>query len=199
MKKRVTVKTCDRCPIGREKPATDTVRFSMAERTWSIDVCDDHYRMLERDIYAWGRLAEEVEPASVGRMFGSDYAADARRLSSLRGRQDADDRAHEKEKRALRGSEVVARASGPRLAAPADADRWVFTEHALERLQERGVNPVAALWAASEPAVKRPAREQGLVIHERDGVKVVLNPSTQAIITVAFARDALTNQKVSAS
>jgi len=40
--------------------------------------------------------------------------------------------------------------------------------------------------AASAPTIKRPAREPGILVHERAGVAVYLEPTSKAIITVAM-------------
>lgn len=195
-KRRVQVKVCDRCPIGKEKPATRTVRFSLDKTTWDIDLCEQHGGMIERELYAWGRLGREVEDADqVGRMFGSKYHHDARRLSELRSTQAAADREHATVgEPSTNARTLLASVSGPQPAAPSDASEYVFTDHARERLEERGVRVIDAIWAASAPTVRRPARQQGLAVHERGGVKVVLNPQTKAIITVAVVGSEPTQQ-----
>ena len=186
-RKLVKVKDCDRCPTNRQVPATGTFRFSFGDHHWEIDLCDAHLKMIERDMYAWARLGREVEQHGVGRMFGSEYHRQPRRTAELRTAQTAEDAAKERvTSNAKRGDELLAeQVTGPRPAAPADASEYVFTEHALQRLREREVNPIDALWAASDPTIKREARQPGLTLHERNGIKVVLNPHTKAIITVA--------------
>lgn len=190
--KLVKFKACDRCPLNKKPvPATRTIRFGFGDTFWDIDVCELHGHQLERDLYGWGRLGRVVEQQQLGRMFGSDYSANARRLSELRSEQHREDRAVDDARRselaAATGTELLARVQGPQPAAPEDAGEYVFTEHALMRLEEREISAINALWAASSPKLRRPARQQGLIIHERDGVKVVLNPQTKAIITVAIA------------
>jgi hypothetical protein len=191
-KKFVKVKDCDRCPTNRQVPATGTFRFSFREHHWEIDLCDKHLKDIERDMYAWARLGREVEQTGLGRMFGSEYHMTARRTAELRTSQSAEDRSRDEEKAAItsaakRGGELLRESvTGPRPAAPNDADAYVFTEHALTRLAERQVRAIDALWAASDPTIVREARQPGLAVHERNGVKVVLNPNTKAIITVAM-------------
>lgn len=186
----VKTKTCDRCPLGKKPvPATRTIRFGFADTFWDIDVCEMHGSMLEREMYAWGRLGRIVEDNASGTMFGSDYGTNMKRLGELRATQSREDRELAEAKRAdhpaATGAELLAAAQGPQPAAPADAGEYVFTEHALQRLEEREIRAIDALWAASEPTLRRPARQQGLMIHERAGTKVVLNTQTKAIITVA--------------
>ena len=182
----VKVRTCDRCPIGKEKPSTLTQRFSMGDTHWQIDLCEQHGAMFEREIYAWGRLGEEVEPVSAPIRFGTSYVEQARRVAELRTQQSEADRAARADEQA---QQIVASAHHALPGAPSDADAYVFTDHARERLAERGVSVVSALWAASAPHVRRPGRQPGLMVHERNGTKVVLNPHTKAIITVAIVEE----------
>jgi hypothetical protein len=191
-KQYVKVKDCDRCPTNRQVPATGTFRFSFGDHVWEIDLCEQHLKMIERDFWAWARLGREVEQQGVGLMFGSEYHMTARRTAELRTVQAAEDRTRDEAKAAItsaakRGDELLReQVSGPRPAAPNDASAYVFTEHALMRLREREVRAIDAIWAASDPTIVREARQPGLAVHERNGVKVVLNPNTKAIITVAM-------------
>jgi len=182
-RRKTVIKVCDRCPVGKEKRATRTMTFALEGATYRIDVCEPHGAALERDILAWARLAEEVEQA---RMFSADYTQAAKRAAELRSRQ-----AH-----VFARPTAVQRESAPVLPLPSftgseahKAGEYQFTEHAVERLQERQVAPKDALLAATRPTVRRPGRMPELVVHERAGVKVVVNPSTNAIITVARTAD----------
>ena len=190
MKRQQIVKVCDRCPLGKNPTkATRTIRFGFGDTFWDIDVCEKHGDMLERELYAWGLLGKAVEDRPTSR-FGADYGHAGRRLAELRTQQSREDRETVEAARdyaaAATGTELLARTAGPQAAAPDDAADYVFTEHALQRMQERGVKAIDAIWAASAPTVKRPGRHHGLMVHERAGTKVVVNPSTKTIITVAL-------------
>lgn len=193
MKRQEIVKICDRCPLGKNPTkAARTIRFGIGDRRWDIDVCEKHGDMLERELYAWGLLGRDVEESSPAR-FGADYGANGRRLAELRTQQSQQDREALEAARdyagAATGTEMLAKASGPQAAAPTDAGEYVFTQHAIERMAERGVKALDALWAASAPTIKRPGTHKGLMVHERGGTKVVVNPATKTIITVAMPDD----------
>ncbi|WP_460630119.1 hypothetical protein [Intrasporangium mesophilum] len=162
----------------------------MGDTLWDIDLCEKHGDALERELYAWGLLGRAVEEHQTGRMFGSNYGSNGRRLAELRTQQSREDRETVAAARqyavTATGTELLARAGGPRPAAPEDAGAWVFTEHAIERMEERNVRAIDAVWAASAPTVKRPGKHAGLMVHERGDTKVVVNPATKVIITVAL-------------
>jgi len=176
-RKRVAVKVCDRCPLNKQVKATRTETFSLGGMHWKIDLCEAHGEALERDLWAWGRLAEEVEQPKV---FTREYVSAATKAAELRAKQAAP--------RPEPAPERAPQEPLPLRFLPhgaVEAGEYKFTAHALERLEEREVPMVAALQAAVHPLVRRPGREPGLLVHERDNTKVVVNPSTRTILTVA--------------
>lgn len=191
MKRQEIVKVCDRCPLGKNPVrAVRTIKFGFDETRWKIDVCEKHGEMLERELYAWGLLGQRDEEVPSSR-FGAEYGSTGRRLAELRTAQAREDREVMEAARdysaAATGTELLAQnAAGPQHAAPPDAGEFIFTQHAIERMVERNVKAIDALWAASAPTVKRPGRHKGLMVHERGDTKVVVNPSTKTIITVSI-------------
>lgn len=177
MAKRLVPKQyCDRCPVTKAKPATHIgIPFGFGEHKWKIDLCDQHYDMLSRDFFAWGLLAEEIEEAPT--RFSSGYVADLRRAAEIRERE-------------AELAREAARYEPLGVEPPWSYDQWYFTDHAIERMNERFVDPVDVLWACVRPTFTRPASrpgdERSLVMHIRDDTKVVLDPKTQTIVTVAF-------------
>lgn len=67
---------------------------------------------------------------------------------------------------------------------PTEAGEWTFTEHALERMRQRHINPIAALRAVCAPKMTRGAGEVNLEIREAGGVTVVVTLNTKEIVTV---------------
>lgn len=183
MRKRVTKKVCDRCPIGHEQLATRTVAFSLGDTHWLIDVCEWHGSELDRTIGMWGRLGrEDTHHGPV--TFTSDYAAEARRAAELRSAQVAQERA----KALPEPDKPVNHSAVSHSPIPKTRDAhgpWRWTDHARERLQEREVDIVAALWTVVEPETIRPARTPGNEVRIRDGIQVVVDPRSRAILTVA--------------
>lgn len=182
-KREVPVKVCDRCPPNRPKEATETVTFGIADRKWTIDLCPEHYRALDRDIYGWALLAREVEVAEPVKRFTEETKEAGRRLAALRTQQAEAEPVLKK---------VPAKAmhlSGPLPEGlPAEAGEWVFTDHAVQRMRERKVSAVQALRAACTPSIIRESEDPNqsdLSIHIRDGIKVVVNEVDQVIVTVA--------------
>lgn len=198
-KRLVHVTVCDRCPVNKRKPATHpAVPFGFGENRWKIALCDQHYEMLSRDMYAWGLLATEVEEDAIAsRRFHPSNGAEMRRLAELRTRQAAEDREIALAARdfsvAATGAQVVAGLGAKTLLSPIPHDHkdWYFTQHALDRMAERDVDPIDILWACSKPKLSYSGREPGLMVHElENGTKAVVNPSTKTIITVAIKDDA---------
>lgn len=177
-KQLVKTKYCDRCPVNKQKPAVATRTFGFDQTWWSMDLCEQHDDMLTRELYSWGLLGEPVEDAPTVRRatFGGN-ADELRRLADLRAKQTAEDRAI---------------TTAPPITLPHDHKDWVFTRHALERIEERETDIVDVLWTCAQPSLRIAAIEPNLVIHERRWpghrwpLHVVLEPSTKTVVTVAW-------------
>lgn len=193
MKQKVNVLLCDRCPIGGESRATRTVAFGLDGSSWQIDVCEKHGDDLDRQIGSWSRLGREVDSAATRQHFSGEYVDTARRLAELRSKQSAQDRAaappREPEPEPELPVPVLVSTRPVKMSVPHDGFPWVFTEHARARLEERGIDILDALWAATEPTTVRPGRE-GAQIRTRGTTKVVVDGRNGQILTVA-TRDEL--------
>jgi hypothetical protein len=184
-RKVVVVELCVRCPVGREKEATRTELLSLGDTRFQLRLCETHGEALVRDVFAWGRLGEQLEEAPKSSKFTSEYAETHRRAAELRAQQAEEDRAKErhpvgKKPPVTKGFPVTLR------TLPHDAGEWIFTLHAQERLRERNITAVDALRAACEPSVVRHGRTTDTAIHENAEAKVVVKPSTKEILTVGF-------------
>jgi hypothetical protein len=185
MKVRVKFKACDRCPIGKQEPATETLRLTLGEASWDIDLCFKHVLELERVVEGWGRLGQTVERTQSSlRLFGEEYTAQQRRTAQQRSQQAEQDRAVATsiDKRTLASPRVVELPKG----APLDGGQYEFTVHARERLVERNVKVVDVLWAASSPEIVTAGDRPGTEVRIRRGTRVVINPKTNEILTVAL-------------
>ena len=194
MRRKVKVKVCDRCPIGKELAATREMTFSLEGSTWKIELCEKHGNDLDRAIGGWGRLGEQVEPDSPRHVFTPEYGAELRRVAELRSRQADEDRARRANKdqaakdwQAIdRVNPVITTAARPQVlqTRPTSGRPWIFTDHARERMEQRGVDILDALHAATVPTLVRSAKTPELRVHERGDVRVVVNPEDCTIITV---------------
>lgn len=180
-RKIITIELCVRCPVGREKEATRTEMLALGDTRFQLRLCETHGEALVRDVFAWGRLGEQLEEIPKGTRFTPEYAAEQRRLADLRTKQAQEDRAKERHPSAT----PVTKPQKLR-GLPHDADQWVFTLHAQQRLQEREISVVDALRAACEPSVVRHGRTDDTAIHENGEAKVVVNPNTKEILTVGL-------------
>jgi hypothetical protein len=181
-KREVKVTMCDRCPPNRAKEATETVTFGLAARKWTIDLCHEHYRQLDRDIYGWALLAREVEEAAPVKRFTEESKEAGKRLAELRAKQ---------AEKTVTLKEVPAKAmhlSGPLPAGlPPEAGEWVFTDHAVQRMKERKISAVQALRAACTPDIIRESEDKNanVMVHVCNGIKAVVNDVDMVIVTVA--------------
>lgn len=175
-------RVCDRCPSGKEKKATHVgVMLSLGRYKWKLDLCDSCNMELDRVIWSWGRLGEEIEDQHVTR-FTEATKVEGQRLAELR---TAQKEVHEPK---LVGKAI--RVSGDALIGlPDDAHEWVFTTHAYERLTQRKISAARALKAAAAPTLVRQDLDRNpdpdVYVHITDGIQVVANVPQKVILTVA--------------
>lgn len=181
----VKVDVCDRCPSGKEKRATQTEFLSLGETTVKLLLCDKHAKDLDRDFWLWAQLGATVEKPQSGR-FNSEYVAEQRRVAELRAKQSEKDRERERIEQVPAAEAVSNRQM---LTLPYTAQMWTFSKHAMQRMHERGIEPVEALSAACLPNVTRHGRTSTTAIHENEHAKVVVNPTTKEILTVGYPQE----------
>lgn len=71
---------------------------------------------------------------------------------------------------------------------PATAQRWTLTDHAKERMEERGFNLRDILWAAERPETVLPNKNRpGTFSHARGGCVVIVSPDTLSVLTVKYS------------
>lgn len=173
--------TCVRCMTPRR--AVTVERLSFGTSTYRLPLCDQHADMFQANMFGWSRCGEleeefvsfapKIEPPperQLGRLVASHVAIPA--------------------------GEPVAKSPEPVRDVPQprfdptpliNASRWTFTEHARERMTQREVGEQDALWCAEHPDVIRDG-DEGRKVHIRGPIKVVVDPATHRIITVADRR-----------
>lgn len=204
MRKAVKVKVCDRCPVGREGPATRSEVISLGGSRFLLALCEDCGKKLDREFFAWARLGEQLEEGQqASRVISAEYLAEARRTAELRAKQEREDKSKAAaDQAAARMAEALATAGAMRadelmLAAgapldsslPAEAGQWSFTEHARERMIERRITVLDALRAVVLPTIRHSGRTSTTFVHTAGGVRVVIDPSTMKILTVAHQKN----------
>lgn len=171
---------CDRCPVTRKTPATRSETISIGDSHWSLDLCEICGRKLDMEIWSWGRLGKEVDARgsqAAIRLITEDSKFEARRAAELRSQQ--------KDAVSTARSAAVEAPQPARAGLSPSAAKWRFTNHALERLQEREVGVIEALQACTKPSVRRAGDRPGVSVQETGGVQVVVNDATKEILTVA--------------
>lgn len=187
-RKVVVIELCVRCPVGREQEATRTELLSLGDTRFELRLCEAHGEALVRDVFAWGRLGIQLENLPSSSKFTPEYAAAHRRAAELRTEQAKEDRARNNHP-AGKGTPATQPQTGKLRGLPHDADEWVFSLHAQQRLQQREIAIVDALRAACEPLVVRQGRTPDTAIHENGEAKVVVNPNTKEILTVGYPQN----------
>ena len=120
-RRQIVVRVCDRCPGGREKPASRTETLALGANTWELDLCEGCWRRLDAVVAAWSGLGRLRVPA-FARVFPADYATRARHAAQLR---------------------PTPSAAMPSTPSPLPT-AWVFTGHARDRLAQRGISAASA-------------------------------------------------------
>ena len=150
----------------------ETHRFSLNGAKYEIDLCADHAAQMYGQIMRWADLGiQTAEPTIFDR---------PRTLTPL-----------------VERVESTPKQDDLALVTHLDrgAQKWTFTDHALERMRERELDVDEVLLAASAPHEVLPCPpkydSQTKRIHARDGVKPVVDFLTHTIVTV-LPRHALT-------
>lgn len=194
------VDVCDRCAFGKEKDATTTRRFSVEGNALILKLCEPHGQMFDRDMIGWERLAAEdqfhatIKVSRSEAYFTEDERERARRTAVLREQQQHQDEETRRETEALKLEQENwnLRVTAAR-AAQADRPnplvmKWTVTEHARERMNERGYQLDDVLECAEHPMHTFPAdptkHGSDARVYQREHDFVVVVPNRHVIITV---------------
>lgn len=165
-------KVCDRCL--KDTLASTTIRFSIGDTEYEIDVCEKHADMFQRDMHGWTRVSREKEkPSFLGR---SQVELDNHRRL-VRAESD----------RAKRRTEL--KEADPQLETiPGPALDWTLSTHAEEQLAARGpaygFSKREVLLAAHSPQHSYAADDGVCYRHNRGPVSCVVDRQRQTIVTV---------------
>src|SRR3954468_17830961 len=188
---------CVRCL--KPTPATTTEDFTYGNGTYRLTLCDKHADAFQTEMFVWIRLAELT----------TDHAPAPVRIGlseSARRALAGDDDGHE-------NGAVLAAYIAPRSFPPVQtrttlgtveppetidinalADKWFVSTHAEMRMIERQVKLIDIFLAAEYPQIRSGGREPELTVHERNGVRVVVNEKRHVIVTCAYVgREAVAN------
>lgn len=187
---RTIVKVCDRCPFGKEKPATTRRQFAIEDRYYELDLCEPHGEAHDRDLGVWTRLAREID---------SPYSNSLKPLSMTFTKEHAE-KTHSvitqsSELQQQAEQSLFAKKQAERIAAEIEehayktipgARKWTLTRHARERMMERNFTPAEVLMAVTIPGttLPDPERRPDVVICKRGDCKVAVNARTHVILTV---------------
>lgn len=187
---RKTIRVCDRCAFGNEKPATHNRIFSIGDFAYRIELCDVHADMFDRDMAGWERLAAITgEPMrKQSQFFTAERVAEGRRIAELRTRaaeQVAVETFAQKRRAEIDAEEERLAEQHARQSIPG-ALGWRLTNHARERMVQRGFTVAEVLHAAAQPDTVfiQPWRGPHTAIHQYGDCRAAVDTSTKKVITV---------------
>lgn len=170
---------CDRCI--KDTLAVTTLKFSVGETEYEMDVCDKHADMFQRDMLGWTRLAREKEKPN---FFGR---------SQVKLQTDRNLARAESDRAAAAAAAAAERAARERKepqleAIPGPALDWKLSDHAEEQLEKRGPSygfgKREVLLAAYEPEHSYLADDDHCYRHNRGPVSCVVDRDRSIIVTV---------------
>lgn len=171
-----TAHTCDRC-MGAQVIATVTRLVGVDGRRFRLDLCAEHDRLLSLNLGTWMRCATEEalgrpghEPAAVAPVRPAAPVV-------LRRTEVLDDPEPQVEPVPVHVPDV-------RGIAPEVMLEWRFTKAASTSMEDRHIEAPAVWRAIQAPQHTEPGQNEGTEVWTRDGLSVVVNPSTQTVITV---------------
>lgn len=167
---------CDRCI--KDTLAVTTLKFSVGEIEYELDVCDKHADMFQRDMLGWTRLAREKERPN---FFGRTAVALSNHRTLTRQESDRAAAARTAEEQ-QREQQILEHIPGPAL-------NWTLSDHAEEQLEKRGpaygFGRREVLLAAHAPEHSYLADPAATTYrHNRGPVSCVVDRERQIIVTV---------------
>ena len=186
------IDVCDRCMVGREKPATETREFALQDMWYRLLLCAPHADMFDRELAPWVQLAAEIDPPKQGhshsQFFTRERVAESRRIAELREAAQkqaaATVRAHERSQHYDRADEEAAEFEA-RAHMPGAAD-WRITQHARDRLHSREVDITEVFKTLTRPqhTYAQPHRGQGQAVYQRGALRLGVDERNKTVLTV---------------
>lgn len=171
---------CDNHPDGREVAAVVTEKLSLNGAKVELDLCQDCSNELFSTYVRWADLGTPIGSGSV--FDGQRKLTGPLMIDLSAPRPVASDR-----RIVVSEEDIVETAPVERRAVsrvPATAHRWVFIDHAIDRLNERKLDVDDVLLAAERPEkVLQSKANPDRLRHFRGNVVAVVDPYTFEIIT----------------
>lgn len=168
---------CIKGLFGEGHPATQTLPLTFGSTNYLLDLCDEHAGQFQDYIYGWLSMAREAdEPTSL-----APIMTERLREATV-------------EAPTLPDKFIVLPPPPEPVVTKTELDiiklRWVLTEHAKQRIDERGpafgFSMDDVFIAAEKPERAHRDRNGGinLWVHWRGNVKVVVNRIERVVVTV---------------
>lgn len=190
-KREVIQHVCDRC--YDPTPIAGKVTFCIEDERHRLELCARHREALLAVLSEWANYGEQVPEHRPVIKFGQ---APARAPGYSTAPIPFPVRVIEPEPEPELEPEVEPEPVAaelpftPTAPPPPGGDEWHFTDHAIERMDERVLDPVEVLWAAVRPQQTVPDRDDPRVReHYRSGVYALVVPEDKLIITAYGAGD----------
>lgn len=167
----ILYRVCD-TPHETERLATQTEKFSLNGYRYEVDTCEECSAQLYGTLMAW---------ADRGTCVGEPTVFDRPTLARERTIVMSETAP------AVAEQPAVERRHQPRAALPRTAERWRLTQHALERIEERGFTKEQVLWACERPEVVEPEMDHGVEQRRRGRCLAVVDPVSFDVVTVKVA------------
>lgn len=173
---------CIRCFFSGERLAADEIRVTYGAAEYILDLCTKHAQDFDDAMWGWLRSAREVEtPFEVINGVGlSERLRNARQIVEPI--------------TANVGRQTPAQTKSTIPSVDVLALKWSFSDHAMERLEERGplhgFGIKEALEAAEAPEHSRSSkRGDGTWYRIRGKVAVIVNAEERTIVTVLSPKE----------
>lgn len=208
MKKTVTktLEVCDRDQFGKARVATQTRVYSLENRWYRLRLCDEHAEMFDRDMGRWTHLSEEIDPPTEyvttsrvrSEFFTAELLEDARRTTRIReaaeaARRQAASEEFARRRRAEIDAETALQEEEHAFKTIPNARLWRLSQHARQRMGERGFDVDDVLRTATTPmhTYRQPWRGDDIAIYQRGDCRIAVNDTERVIITVIDRSDTL--------
>lgn len=185
------IEVCNRCIPSKAKEVTVKRTFALDGSWYELPLCDEHAATFDRDLGRWTMIADEID-APNGRTKSEYFTAERRRealrIAELRTKA-ANKIASEnfaERRRAELDAEAEDRAEHEARQTIPGALNWNLTDHARERMAERGFSIFDTLQAAAQPkqTFRQPWRGPFVAVNQHGDCRVIVNEAEKLIITV---------------
>ena len=178
---------CDNHPDGPDIPAVVTENLALNGAKVALDLCQDCSDELYSSYLRWADLGT---PIGSGTVFDGQRKLTGPLVINL----DAPKPAAPDRRVVLSEEDIIDEPAlvepRPRSKSPLTAHRWIFSDHAMDRMRERNLDVDEVLTAAERPALCTPSKHDlDLQKRKHGDVTAVVNPVTCEIITVYGPKD----------